>query len=67
MRATDLKPSRKVSNEHGSLAAPSRLRSSARSLGIHRDNGVTFEVPTYLRRYVAERDAWLAHRSHAAR
>jgi hypothetical protein len=51
MRATDLKPSRKVSN----------------GLGIHRDNGVTFEVPTYLRRYVAERDAWLAHRSRAAR
>jgi hypothetical protein len=45
MRATDLKPSRKVSNGSGQ---PAPHNAAA--------------VPAYLRRYEAERDAWLASR-----
>ena len=46
MRATDLKPSRKVSNETAT--------------GIRNDADCGY--PAYLRRYVDEREAWLARR-----
>jgi hypothetical protein len=47
MRATNLKPSRKASN--------------GPAIGIRNDAGCRF--PAYLRRYVDEREAWVAQRS----
>jgi hypothetical protein len=50
MRATDLKPTRKVSNGNGIATA------------THNDVVAPAAIPAYLRRYESERDAWLASR-----